>query len=406
MLPKGNVLPGPRGLSQGRNMMKKSFVTAAFAATLLASPALAQTQGVSDTEIKVGGLHDLSGIFAGFSVPAVKAAQQYFDEVNAAGGVNGRKITYIVEDHGYNPTKAVQLANKLVNSDQVFAMLLSLGTPHNLAAFKIQDPKNIPNVSPLSAARQMLDEPLALHYAGTASYYDAIRVAVRWMKENEGSTTVCTMFLPTDFGEEIHAGAVDEAKALGMTYGGETTHKPDDADFAGALQKLNADGCNLVTVALGIKQVITVLGTAKKLGYNDMKFLGSSASFHTAIAKVPGGITDGFYAAAGWQDLEARAGDPEVAAWIKAYTEATGEKFPGTGALLGRSAAGLFVKGLEAAGKDLTPESFQKAMESLEYDDKIAGNKVKMGPGDHLAADEIFISKIEGESWKTLASTK
>ena len=118
--------------------MKKSFVTAAFAATLLASPALAQTQGVSDTEIKVGGLHDLSGIFAGFSVPAVKAAQQYFDEVNAAGGVNGRKITYIVEDHGYNPTKAVQLANKLVNSDQVFAMLLSLGTPHNLAAFKIQ----------------------------------------------------------------------------------------------------------------------------------------------------------------------------------------------------------------------------------------------------------------------------
>jgi branched-chain amino acid transport system substrate-binding protein len=387
--------------------MKKLFWTAAVAAALAAAPASAQTRGVSDTEIKIGGLQDLSGIFAGFSVPAVKAIQQYFEEVNAKGGVNGRKLVYIVEDHGYNPSKVPQLANKLVNSDQVFAMLQSLGTPHNLAAFKIQDPAGVPNVSPLTAARQMLQEPLALHYAGTASYYDAVRVAIRWMKDNQGSTTVCAMYLPTDFGEEVHMAAVDEAKDSGLKYGADSTHKPDDADFAGALQKLNEAGCDLVTVALGLKQVITVLGTAKKLGYNNMKFLGSSASFHTAISKVPGGITEGFYAAAGWQDLEARAGDPKVQEWIVAYQAATGEKdLPGTGALLGRSAAELMVRGLEAAGKDITGESFQKGMETLEYDDVIAGNKVKMGPGDHLASDEIFISQIQGGSWKTLATTK
>ncbi|GIL01420.1 MAG: ABC transporter substrate-binding protein [Alphaproteobacteria bacterium] len=385
--------------------MKALWITAAVSAALMAAPAAAQTQGVSDTEIKIGAHHDLSGIFAGFSVPAVKAAQLYFDEINAKGGVHGRKITYIVEDHGYNPSKAVQLVNKLVNSDKVFAMLLSLGTPHNLAAFKIQDPAGIPNVSPLSAARQMLDPPLDLHYAGTSSYYDAIRTAVRWMKENEGSTTVCSMYLPTDFGEEIQAASADESKELGLNYATETTHKPDEADFTGPLQKLNEAGCDLVTMALGIKQTITVLGTAKKLGYDKMKFLGSSASFHTAIAKVPGGITEGFYAAAGWQDLEARAGDPEVAAWIKSYTQATGEEFPGTGALLGRSAAELMVRALEAAGPDLTHASFQAAMESLDYYDKIAGNQVKMGPGDHLGADAIYISRIEGGSWKTLAST-
>lgn len=382
----------------------KAFVTSALVATALAAaPALADTtQGVTDTEVKVGGHHDMSGIFAGFSVPAVKAAQLYFDEINAAGGVHGRKITYIVEDHGYNPSKAVQIVNKLVNSDKVFAMLLSLGTPMNLAAFKIQDPKGIPNVSPLSAARQMLQDPLDVHYAGTSSYYDQLRTGVKWMKDNKGKTTVCPMYLPTDFGKEIQLGAKDEAEALGMKYATETTHKPDETDFAGTLQKLNAEGCDLVPVALGIRQVITVLGTAKKLGYTDMTFLGSSASFHTAIAKVPGGITEGFYAAAGWQDLEARVSDPEVGAWVKAYTEATGEKFPGTGALLGRSAAELFVKGLEAAGPDLTHASFQKGMESLEFEDKIAGNNVKMGPGDHLAADAIFISKIEGGSWKTV----
>lgn len=385
--------------------MKALLTATALTVAMLAAPAFAQDQGVSDTEVKIGGVHDLSGIFAGFSAPAVKAAQLYFDEINAKGGVHGRKITYIVEDHGYNPSKSVGLVNKLVNSDQVFAMLLSLGTPMNIAAFKIQDPKGIPNVYPLSAARQMLDPPLDGHYAGGSSYYDGVRTAIRWMKDNEGSTTVCAMYLPTDFGTEIQAAAADEAKDSGMTYAVETTHKPDEADFTGSLQKLNEAGCDLVGLALGIKQTITVLGTAKKLGYDKMKFLGSSASFHTAIAKVPGGITEGFYAAAAWQDLEARAGDPEVGAWIKSYTEATGEEFPGTGALLGRSAAEQLVRALEAAGKDLTHAGFQKAMESLDYDDKISGNHVKMGEGDHLGADSIFISKIEGGSWKTIGST-
>ncbi len=383
--------------------MKSKLMTAA-AAALVAAPALAQTQGVTDTEVVIGGHHDLSGIFAAFSAPAVKAAQLYFDEVNAKGGVHGRKIRYVVEDHGYQVPKAVQAVNKLVNKDKVFAMLLSLGTPMNLAAFKLQDRKGIPNVNPLSAARQMLQDPLDLHYAGTSSYYDQIVSSVGWMKENKGIKTVCSMFIPSDFGKEIQEGAKDGAEKNGLTYAAETTHRPDETDYVGALGKLKDAGCELVTMALSVRGAITAAATAKKIGWNDVILLGSSAGFHTAIAKVPGGVTNGLYAAAGWQDLEARAGDPDVAAWIKSYTEATGEKFPGTGALLGRSGAEVMVRALEAAGRDLNHKTFQTGMESLDYEDKIMGNKAKMGPGDHLAADAIYISQIQDGSWKTIAT--
>jgi branched-chain amino acid transport system substrate-binding protein len=338
-------------------------------------------------------------------VPAVKAAEHYFQEVNAKGGVHGRKIRYVVEDHGYNVSKVGPAINKLVNRDKIFASLLSLGTPHNLAAFKIMDPKGIPNVNPLSAARQMLQEPLASHYAGTSSYYDQIRTAVEYMKANAGATTVCAMYLPTDFGKDIQSGAKDGAAASGLKYAAETTHKGDDADFVGSLSKLKAEGCDLVAMALGVRQTLTVLGTAKKMGLSGMNFLGSSASFHTVIAKAgEGKPADGFYAAAGWQDVEARMGDPELAAWVKSFSDAAGAKLMGTGAMLGRSAAELFVRGVEAAGKDLTQESFRSGMESLEYEDHILGNKVKLGPGDHLAADAIYISKVEGGSWKTLVT--
>lgn len=385
--------------------MRKLLATAAafvLAAGAVTAPALAD-QGVTDDEIVLGSHNDLSGPFAAFGAPAMKAAQMYFDEVNAKGGVHGRKIRLVVEDHGYQVPKAVQAANKLINRDKVFAMFMSLGTPHNLAAFKLQERKRIPNLLPLSAARQMLGDPIDLKFAGFSSYYDGIRSGVKYMKENEGSTTVCPMYIPSDFGKEITAGAKDEAEALGMTYAAETTHKPDETDYVGSLTKLKAEGCDLIPIALSIRGVITAVATAKKLGWTDVKFLGSSAAFHTAIAKVPGGVTEGFYAGAGWQDLEARAGEPEVAAWIKSYTEATGEKFPGTGALLGRSSAETVVRALEAAGKDLTTDSFLKAMQDLKFDDKIMGATMDFG-ADHLGTNTVYISKIENGSWKVIGT--
>jgi len=386
--------------------MTRLLLSAAAALALAGAPAAAQTQGVSDSEVVIGSVNDLSGPFAAFGAPAVKAAQLYFDDINAKGGVHGRKIRFVVEDHGYQVPKAVQAVNKLVNRDKVFAMLLSLGTPHNIAAFKVLDRKGIPNISPLSAARQMVQEPMRNKFAGLASYYDGMRAGTRYLVQNEGVKRICAMYLPTDFGREVVDGARDEAAAEGLEFVAETTHKPDEVDFVGALGKLREAECDMIAIALGLRQVIAAVATAKKIGWNDVKFLGSSAAFHTVIAKVPGGVTDGMYAAAAWQDIEARLSNPTVAAWVKSYTEATGEKLPGTGALLGRAAAEGFVRALEKAGPDLTTDSFIAAMESLDYQDEIQGTRIDYSPTDHVGGEEVFISRIEGGSWKLLGSVK
>jgi len=378
-------------------------LTLALAASVsFVAGAYAQTQGVTDTEVVIGSSNDLSGIFAAFGAPATKAAQLYFDEVNANGGVNGRKIKFIVEDHGYQLPKATQAVNKLVNRDKIFAMLLQLGTPMNIASFKLLDRKKIPNVSPLSAARQMLQEPIDYHFTGGSTYYDQIRTAVKYFAEKKGAKNVCAMFIPSDFGKEIQAGAKDEAAALGLNYAAETTHKGDASDFVGSLTKLKDAKCDVVALALGVRQVITAYATARKIGWKDANFVSASAGFHSVMAKVPGGITEGLYAAAGWTDILPRLGNPVVGAWFKKYTEATGEKLPGTGAVLGRSGAELMVRALKAAGKDLTPESFKAAMESLNYRDEISDNTVDFSAEDHQGPDEIFISVIENGNWKVV----
>ena len=383
--------------------LSTTLATAAVAAAMAAAPAYAE-QGITETEILIGSNNDLSGPFAAFGAPATKAAQLVFDEVNDAGGIHGRKIRFIVEDHGYQMPKAIQGMNKLVNGDKVFAMLLSLGTPMNIAAFNLQDAKNVPNVSPLSAARQMAEPLSPLHYAGTATYYDQIRVGVTYLAEQKGVSNVCAMYLPTDFGLDIKEGAESiSAETEGLNFVTETTHKPDDSDFVGALQKLNSEGCEIVALALGVRQAITVSGTAKKLGLTNMSFLNSSAGFHTVIAKVPGGVTEGMYAASGWADLLSRMDKPEAQKFFARYTQATGEELPGTGALLGHSAAVTMVRALEAAGPDLDAKSFQMGMESLNYEDVVSGNTVTYSATDHQGADEVVISVIKDGNWMEIA---
>ena len=379
--------------------MKRTVTKSILALGLAAGMASAAyaTQGVTDTEIVIGSNGDLSGIFAAFNVGAIKAAQQVFDDVNAKGGINGRKIRFVVEDHGYQVPKAVQNFNKLVNSDQVFAMILNLGTPHNIAGFPIMASKQVANVGPLTAARQMLEGDTTYKYSGFSSYYDQLRAGVQYLAKDKGAKEVCAMYIPSDFGKEIEEGAKDETEALGLTWAAETTHKPDEQDFVGSIQKLKEAGCDIVATALGVRQTIVAFGTAKKLGWTDVSFIGSSAGFNTAVAKVPEGVTEGYYAAAGWSDFEARMDNPEVKAWAESFQAYAGQPAD-TAAQLGYSAAITLVKGLEGAGKDLTAESFKAAMEATKYDDVINDVPIDIG-ADHQGGNLIVISKIDGGKW-------
>ncbi|WP_164658948.1 ABC transporter substrate-binding protein [Tropicibacter sp. Alg240-R139] len=376
----------------------KRLVTAT-ALTAAATLAHAETQGVTDTEVRIGAVNDLSGVFAAVGVPATKGANLYFDKVNAAGGVHGRQIKYIVEDNGYQMPRAMQGYNKLLNRDKVFAMLQSLGTPMNLAGFKLLDPKGIPNVAPLSAARQMLQEPVRNKFVSFADYFEQARIGVKFLAGEFDGKNVCTMYLPTDFGKEILEGSKEGAKEAGIAFAAETTHKPDESDFVGSLSKLKAEGCDIVSMALTVRQGITVVGTAKKMGLSEMKFLNTSAGFLTVIAKVPGGVTEGLYAAASWQDLWARADEEAPKAFIEEYKAATGEDAVGF-AMLGYAAAQMMVKALEAAGPDLTHDSFIAAMESLQYQDDLVGNYIDYSADDHQGADTVYVSVVENGNWK------
>src|SRR5476649_197030 len=177
-----------------RQTSKTIGLALAIAATTTAgviTGALAQTNGVTATEVTFGMHTDLSGVAATYGVSSSNGVKMRFDEANAAGGINGRKLKLIVEDQAYQVPKAVQACNKLIQRDKVFAFEAPLGTPMNNACFKDQFAANIPNLFPLTAARSMFEPYERLKFYGAASYVDQIRSGINYLVTKGGKKAVC-----------------------------------------------------------------------------------------------------------------------------------------------------------------------------------------------------------------------
>ena len=96
--------------------------------------------GASDTEVKLGNIMPYSGPASAYSVLG-KIKDAYFKMINDNGGINGRKINFISYDDGYSPPKAVEQARKLVESEEVLALVSPMGTPSNSAIQKYLNAK-------------------------------------------------------------------------------------------------------------------------------------------------------------------------------------------------------------------------------------------------------------------------
>ena len=255
-------------------------------ATVLALPAFAAEHGVSDTEILIGTVTDLSGVTAIQGVNNANAIRLLFDEMNAKGGINGRKIHYIVEDSQYQVPRAVQAMNKLLNKDQVFMTLQDGGTPMNNATFAMAHEKNTPKLLPLSAPRAMFEPFHRLKFSQFSSYVDQIRAGVKYFVEQRGKKAVCVMYQDTDFGKDVLAGAQLQTEAMKMTIASTTAHKPTDTDFSANLLKLKEANCDLIVLGTIVRDTQQIISQARKMAWT-VDMMGQTASYDTAIAEAP-----------------------------------------------------------------------------------------------------------------------
>jgi branched-chain amino acid transport system substrate-binding protein len=371
-------------------------------AVLAQNAAAQEVRGVSKTEIVLGMHTDLSGPAATYGVSSSNAVKMRFDEVNAAGGIHGRKLKLIVEDTQYQVPRAVQAGTKLINRDHIFAMVAPLGTPMNNALFKDQFEAGVPNLFPLSAARSMYLPFNRLKFYGAASYVDEIRAGIKYFVTQKGKKALCVMYQDTDFGKEVLDGAQLQADEMKIKLVETATHKPTDQDFTAQITKLKTAGCDLVAMGTIVRDSIVPYATARKLGWTDVDFLGSAAAYDLFVAGAQGGVTEGFYAM-GLTDMPYRDTlSPVAQAWFDRYKERFNAD-PNIGAVYGQVAADLTVLGLDRTGANLTLDSFVTGMESIKnYRDIFNGPEQNYGPDKHQGANSSFLAVVKGGRWVRL----
>jgi len=369
-------------------------------ATLALSSTLAMaTQGVSKDEIVVGTIQDLSGPLAGFGKQLRLGMTLAVDEINEQGGINGRKLKLLIEDSSYDPKKAVLAAQKLVNQDNVFAVIGHIGTAQNMAAMPVQFEKNVINWLPLTAAREMYEPFNRLKYSFAAPYYDQMMNAVPRMVKEKSAKKVCTIYQDDDFGLEVLRGAEAGLKTMNMEFAEKTSFKRGATDFSSQVTKMQASGCDMVVLGTIIRETIGTIGTARKLGYSPV-FLGSSAAYTDLIHKLGGKAMDGLYATMTVQNPYTDEQSQPIRFWANKYKTKFNED-PAVFSVYGYLVVTAFQTAANKAGKNLTTDSFIKAADTLTIPPDIFGSAEMTFTGSkRLGSSAARLSQIQDGKWK------
>ncbi len=335
--------------------------------------------GVTESEIRIGQFAAQTGPAAELGKRIQLGILAHFNFINAAGGVNGRKLTLVSRDDGYEPEKAAAAVKSLIEEEKVFALIGSVGTPTTLAAVPAINAAGIPLIGPFTGA-QALREPFNRNlFHVRASYYDETERIVQHLS-TVGIKKIAVFYQNDSYGK---AGLEGVMRALGkrnLTPTATVTVERNSLDVAGPLAEIIKASPEAVIQISAYKSCAALIKQARAKSYGgqffNVSFVGSKA-----LAEELGDASAGV-------SISQVVPFPYIpsSAIVREYqqrmTEAGNKDFDFS-SMEGFLAAKVLTEGLRRAGsKNLSRESFTSALESL-HDYNMGGFTVNYSAKSH-----------------------
>src|SRR6201747_2310968 len=249
--------------------------------TATCGSALAQKKydpGASDTDIKIGNIVPYSGPASAYGVIG-KTEEAYFRKINAEGGINGRKITFISYDDGYSPPKAVEQARKLVESDGVLLIFNSLGTPSNVAIQKYMNDKKVPQLFVASGATKWNDpKDFPWTMGWQPSYQSEARSYARYLIKEKPDAKIGVLYQNDDFGKDYLKGLKDGLGAKSSMIVAEQGYETLDPTIDNQIVKLKASGADVFISITTPKFAAQAIKRAAEFNWRPLKIVESASS--------------------------------------------------------------------------------------------------------------------------------
>jgi branched-chain amino acid transport system substrate-binding protein len=386
--------------------------TRSLLATLLfaLSPAtlalVADMQGVTATEIKIGNIMPYSGPASAYgAIGKVEAA--FFKMVNENGGINGCMINFDSLDDGYSPPKAVEDARQLVEQDGVAFIFNSVGTPSNTAIQKYLNQKEIPQLFISTGADKWGDYQ---HFPWTMgfqpSYRTEAQIYSKYILINKPDAKIGILYQNDDFGKDYLAGVKD---VLGDKFDKmvvTASYETADPTIDSQITTLQGAGANVLLVAAISKFAAQAIRKVHALDWNPMFFMSNNSVSIGAVIKPAGPQNAiGMITAAYLKDPT----DPiwKSDAGMNEWRGFMAKNMPGTDTtdlipVFAYAVSKAMLQVLKQCEGNFTRENIMKQaanLHDLELPTLLPGIKVNTSPTNYHPLRQMQLAKFDGYTW-------
>jgi len=345
--------------------------------------------GVTPTTIVIGQSAAFSGPASELGTEMRAGAMAYFQAVNAAGGINGRKIELRSVDDGYEPDRAAANTKKLID-DGVFLLFGYVGTPTSNAAKPIFTAARVPFVGPFTGAESLRNPLNRYVFNVRASYFDETDKIVGQLV-GQTLDRIAVFYQNDDYGKAGLAGVERAMQKRNLKIVATGTVERNTVDVAAAVKSIGAADPQGVVMISAYKSCAAFIKAMRQAGHNpqfmNVSFVGSKALAHEA-GPAGRGVGISQVVPFPW-NLSARV----VKEYQQLLEASTGKQDYSFTSLEGFIAAKVLVEGLRRTGSDLTRERFIAAMEQIR-DFDVGGFTVTFTPTDHSGSRFVELTVI------------
>ena len=378
-----------------------------FATILVAPAAYAQSPGVTPQQITLGTILPFSGPASSYSVSG-QASIAYFDKINAEGGINGRKIKVISYDDAYSPSKTVEQARRLIESDEVLLLYGTFGTPTNVAIMRYMNAKKVPLLFIVSGGTIFGDHRKSPWTMGfRPSYQSEGQIYAKYILKTKPDAKIAVLYQNDDFGKDhltgLKAGLEDKASKMIVA---EAPYETADPTIDSQIVRLKASGADVFILFSSNKFSAQALRKSAEIGWDALRILAGASSSVGAVMKAAGfSNVQGVISATTQKDPD----DPQWRddAGVKRWREFMDKYYPSGDqhdltVVSGYSTAQILTGILGELGQDITRERVMDAASNLhinQLDMLLPGIQLKTSPTDHYPLEQMQLVKFSGEHW-------
>jgi len=243
------------------------FTALAVVLAAVCAPSVAQ-QGVTATEIKIGGSTALTGPGALVGIAHDLGEKIAVGEINDAGGINGRRIVRVFEDDGYVPARTVQAARKLIDVDKVFALTASSGTASTMAALPLAQEKNIPMLQTAAPNTVMFTPPQKNLFVVGKAYGPGTYDFTKFLAGRFRDAKWVAIVQDDDYGDDVQAGYERAVKELKLNSLAVMRYKRGQKDFSAEILRAKQLGATLILSGAIIGENVAIAKEAVRIGLN------------------------------------------------------------------------------------------------------------------------------------------